>query len=37
MACPDGRETGKAAFAKIGADETKVVHYQLDYAPKAGR
>ena len=30
----DGRETGKVAFEKVGADRTKV-HYQLEYDPKA--
>jgi uncharacterized membrane protein len=30
----DGRETGKVAFGKIGADKTKV-HYELQYDPKA--
>lgn len=31
---PDGRETGKVSFEKIGADKTSV-HYELEYDPKA--
>ena len=31
---PDGKETGKVTFEKVGADKTKL-HYQLDYDPKA--
>ena len=30
---PDGRETGKVTFEKVGADKT-TVHYQLEYDPE---